>query len=218
MDEQTQKAIASQLRQPEGEHGVQVGLKMNEGNLHINLNTISALHLQAGDHVLEIGMGNGFFVKDILSADPSIRYAGCDFSKLMVAESEKMNAEFIAAGRAGFHFASADRLPFPDHTFTKAFTVNTVYFWEDQAAVLAEFRRVLKPGGTLTIAVRPKSLMQHYPFTKHGFNLFAKEDLGDLLTRHHFQVCEIIEKEEPAQEVGGQKVTVGTLLVSGVKS
>ncbi|MBK7811139.1 MAG: hypothetical protein IPI50_07870 [Saprospiraceae bacterium] len=63
MDEQTLKEIAKQLRQPSGEFATQVGQKMNEGNLHINLNTIEALNLQKGDHILEIGMGNGFFVK-----------------------------------------------------------------------------------------------------------------------------------------------------------
>jgi ubiquinone/menaquinone biosynthesis C-methylase UbiE len=218
MDEKTQKAIASQLRQPDGEHGLQVGIKMNEGNLHINHNSIEALRLAAGDHVLEIGMGNGFFVKDILKVDPSIHYAGCDFSELMVSESKKMNAEFISAGRAEFHFASAHQLPYADNTFTKVFTVNTIYFWEDQAAVLAEFHRVLKPGGLIVIAVRPKSLMQHYPFTRFGFNLFGKNDLADVLRRNHFDVTEIIEKEEPPQEVGSQQVTVGTLIVTGTKS
>lgn len=72
MDEETLKAIADQLRQPTGEYAIQVGEKMNEGNLHINLNTFEVLNLVAGDNILEIGMGNGFFVKNILSTDNTI--------------------------------------------------------------------------------------------------------------------------------------------------
>ena len=43
MDEETLKAIAGQLRQPTGEYAIQVGEKMNEGNLHINLTLLKLL-------------------------------------------------------------------------------------------------------------------------------------------------------------------------------
>src|SRR5690606_35076608 len=103
---------ASQLRQPTGEFAIQVGENMNKGNLHINLNTIEALHLSADDHILEIGMGNGFFVKNILSVDHSIKYTGCDFSEIMVEEARKINEPFIETGHAEFNTADAHMLPF----------------------------------------------------------------------------------------------------------
>ncbi len=124
MDEQTLKEIAKQLRQPSGEFATQVGQKMNEGNLHINLNTIEALNLQKGDHILEIGMGNGFFVKNILSTDHSIKYTGCDISEAMVAESSKQNETWIASGQAHFQLADANELPFDPSSFNKVFSIN----------------------------------------------------------------------------------------------
>ena len=204
MNEETSKAIAAQLRQPKGESAVQVGEKMNEGNLHINLNTIEALKLTTGDNILEIGMGNGFFVKDILSVDNTIKYTGCDFSEIMVNEACKHNRRFINGGRARFHVAGADKLPFYNETFDKVFSVNTIYFWDDQQIVLSEIRRVLKPKGQITISIRPKLVMERYPFSKYGFTMFTKKGLIDLLSENNFIVTEVIEKEEPEQDINGK--------------
>ncbi|MEO5641884.1 MAG: class I SAM-dependent methyltransferase [Bacteroidia bacterium] len=213
MNEETFQSIAAQLRQPHGEYAIEVGQKMNEGNLHINLNTIEALRLTANDNVLELGMGNGFFVKNILSVDHSIHYTGCDFSEVMVNEAIKCNENFIQAGRAVFHFANASQLPFTGVTFNKIFTINTLYFWEDVNAVLAGIKKVLQSGGELFISIRPKYVMEHYPFTKYGFSMFSKDELKDLVTANGFHKAEIIEMDEPSQEINGEMLIVKTLIV-----
>ena len=217
MEEETLRAIASQLRQPSGEYAIEVGEKMNEGNLLINLNTIEELHLTAGDTVLEIGMGNGLFVKDILSKETTIKYSGCDFSRAMVDEATVKNKEFVKTGHAQFHCASANRLPYEDETFNKVFTINTLYFWEDSKLILAEISRVLKPHGQIFISVRSKLTMQHYPFVKFGFQMYDKEELIELLAQNNFKLVSTVEKEEPDQVIGGQKMKVDTLIVSGEK-
>lgn len=81
MTEDTIKLIAEQLRQPHGTSGEEMGETMNKGNLKMNLGTIAALDLQPHQHILEIGMGNGFFVSEILSAHKNILYKGCDFRR-----------------------------------------------------------------------------------------------------------------------------------------
>lgn len=217
MDEETLKSIAGQLRQPTGEYAIQVGEKMNEGNLHINLNTFEALELATGDNILEIGMGNGFFVKNILSTDNTLRYTGCDFSEIMVNEACKKNEIFIATGQAQFHLSDANDLPFEKETFDKVFSINTIYFWENSQIVLAEIWRVLKPKGQVTISLRPKSIMEHYPFVKYGFKMFAKEDLKELMSKNNFTVIDIIEKEEPEIELNGELTKTATLLIRAEK-
>lgn len=213
MDEETLKEFARQLRKPEGEFGIQVGDKMNKGNAHMYSFTIEALQVFPHTNILEIGMGNGLFVKDILTIDPSVTYSGCDYSSAMVCESIKHNQQFITEGRAKFFEASADKLPFHDSTFDTAFTINTLYFWNDHQAVLAEVWRVLKPGGKFLIAIRPKSLMQYYPFVKYGFNMFSSDEVAALLNKNGFMTKSILEKEEPEQEINGQRVKVATLIV-----
>ncbi len=217
MDEEILKTIAGQLRKPHGEYAIQVGEKMNAGNLYINRYTIEALQLAANDHVLEIGMGNGFFVKDILVVDKSINYIGCDFSEIMVEEASKNNQKVINSKQAQFYLASADKLPFNNELFDKVFTVNTLYFWDNPPLILSEIRRVLKPKGQLIISIRPKSIMQHYPFVKYDFNMFTKNDLTDLLSKNSFKILATIEKEEPEPEVNGEKMRTETLIARAEK-
>jgi len=218
MDESTLRSIAAQLRKPEGEYAIQVGERMNEGNRDINLYTIEALELKAGDKILEIGMGNGFFVKDILSVDESITYAGCDYSAIMVEEANKINEGFVANKRAAFYVADAGKLPFADNSFDKTFTINTIYFWDEPATVLAELRRVLMPGGQLIVAIRPKHTMVDLPFTQYGFTLYTKDELQALLLANGFKVIDTIERIEPAAEMSGEKFPMEGLLVIAQKA
>lgn len=218
MDEETLKAIAGQLRQPKGEYAIKVGEKMNEGNLNINLNTFDALNLKTGDNILEIGMGNGFFVKNILSAANSLKYVGCDFSEIMVVEARKQNKNFIQSGQAEFYNADAKELPFNAETFDKVFSINTIYFWDNPQTILSEIWRVLKPKGQMTISIRPKFIMEHYPFVKYGFKTFAKDDLTELITKNNFNVIKIVEKDEPEVEINGELSKTATLLVTAEKN
>jgi ubiquinone/menaquinone biosynthesis C-methylase UbiE len=47
---------------------------------------------------------------------------------------------------------SVSQLPFPSGMFDLATAIETLYYWPDLNADLAEILRVLKPGGTLMIA------------------------------------------------------------------
>ncbi len=217
MDEATLKEFAKQLRKPEGEFGLQVGEKMNKGNVHMYAATIEALHVSAGDSILEIGMANGFFVKDILAIDPSITYSGCDYSALMVDESTKLNDQYVRENRAKFFNATAEKLPFDNETFNTVFTINTLYFWNDYKAVLNEIKRVLKPSGQFIISIRPKSLMQYYPFVKYGFKMFSPEEVAALLQENDFVFKNAYERTEPDQEINGEKVKVATLVITAEK-
>jgi len=213
MDEATLQMIAAQLRHPHGKEGIETAERMNIGNKNINLYTIEALNIQPEESLLEIGMGNGFFVRNILEIDNTVSYTGLDFSADMISESTRVNEEFIENGRAQFQLGEASNIPFPDNSFDKIFTINTIYFWEDPDKVLSEFKRVIKPTGRIYISVRPKSTMQNYPFVKYGFNMFSKEDLKLLLENNNFIVLETIEREEPLMDKYGQFLIPETLII-----
>ena len=196
MDEDFIKEIAAQLRKPSGELGNEVAQRMNEGNREMNLGTIDMLEISANDHVLEIGMGNGFFAKDILSRAEGVTYTGCDYSEDMIRLAEELNKEFVQAGKASFIHCEGHNIPLPDHSANKLFTVNTLYFWDDAEAMLSEFRRVLKPGALLSITIRPASSMRKYPTTKYNFEFFEKEDVQQLLASNGFEVTHSIQVTE----------------------
>lgn len=102
MEEETLRHLAMQLKKSEGETGVEVAHAMNSSNERINRWTIEQLNVSPGDNILEIGMGNGFFVKDILLVDSSVNYTGGDHSELMVNEATSLNKDFVDKQRARF--------------------------------------------------------------------------------------------------------------------
>lgn len=217
MNEQELKDRAAQLRKPTGEAGIKTGEWMNKGNKQMNLDALKALNAEASDRILEIGMGNGFFVSDILTKHSSIHYTGSDFSELMIAESKKINEEWIEKKQADFILSDVSNLPFAANSFNKIFTVNTIYFWDDTTKVLSELKRVLQPGGKLIIALRPKHQTEKYPFTKYGFTLYSRENVIDLLTANDFNVVESFENNEPDLEVNGEIFTMENLIVVAQK-
>lgn len=205
-DEQMLKEIAAQLRKPSGDFGREVGAKMNESNLAMNLKTIEKLEISEDDQVLEIGMGNGFFVKEILSKHISVNYVGCDYSSDMVKESRTNNARFVNENRASFYRATAENLPIDDRTIDKLFTVNTLYFWEDKTLILSELKRVLKKNGVFIIAIRPDTCMHQYPSTQYNFEYFSSIQVEHLLSEHGFEVLLNETFEEPEVEILEKKI------------
>ena len=210
--------IAQQLRQPQGDMGRQMGERMNDSNAFINQLAISHLHLLPHSHILEIGMGNGFFVSAILGQSDTLTYTGCDFSETMVDEATRRNQVFVEQGKARFQVATAARLPFDANTFDVVFTINTLYFWENPSAELLAIRRVLKPGGQLLIGIRTKESMTRMPFTQYGFRLYDGWEVVELLTANGFSVNPLIERDEPLQVVAGQPVEMKTVLVDSIKA
>jgi len=217
MEENAYQQLAAQLRQPTGQSGIQTGEWMNRGNVQMNLDTIDVLNATAGDTILEIGMGNGFFVNNILQKHSSIKYTGADFSEVMVAEAKRINAAWVNKNQATFILSDVAALPFKDAGFNKIFTINTIYFWEDAVKILKELKRMLLPKGKLIITLRPKRQMKNYPFVKYGFNMFAKEEVLQLLAQNGFTLLRVIENQEPDYELNGEMTKMENLIIEAEK-
>lgn len=174
--------IAGQLRNPSGAFGryVMPGF-FNRSSAAINQSTLASLALEPGDRVLEIGFGGGELIAHIEPFVPQGSVVGVDFSPDMVAACEKRFAPLIPAGRVELRCARAEELPYADGRFTKACTVNTVYFWPDPSVPLKELRRVLDDGGRLVVGFSIPAAIRRLPFTRHGFTLYEPDQMRDLL-------------------------------------
>ncbi|MEM8907878.1 MAG: class I SAM-dependent methyltransferase [Bacteroidota bacterium] len=217
MEEHQIKELAQQLRKPTGELGQKLGEKMNESNRQINESTLARLDLFPNARVLEIGMGNGYFVPQILAAQANVHYTGCDYAEEMITAAIQYNQKAVDDQRATFHLTSAEQLPFEEHHFDRVFAINVLYFWEHPEQVLGEIKRVLKPQGTLTLAIRPKRSMQTYAIAKYGFAMYDKEDLIHLLHENGFQFHLCFEEEEPDQTIEGTTLKIESLIVQATK-
>ena len=211
------EVLAAQLRKPEGETGKQIGEVMNNGNRLINEWTIQTLDLQNGDTILEMGMGNGYFVKNFLTSKESLIYYGLDYSEMMIEEAIKLNQQFVEIKQAIFTLGLASNMPFEEDFFSKIFTINTIYFWDNAENELKEIRRVLKPGGTFVVAVRSKQTMEQMPFTKFGFEKYDGQKLVYLLENQGFVIKAVQNKKEPTYDFNGHAMQLENIIVSCTK-
>lgn len=92
---------------------------------------------QRGEQILDLGCGDGQLTARIAAEGADVR--GVDSSPAMVAAAR---ARGIAAEPA-----SAEALPYADATFDAVFSNAVLHWIGNQDAMMAEVRRVLKPGG-----------------------------------------------------------------------
>lgn len=116
---------------------------------------VDVADLSPDDHTLDVGCGPGVAVRG--AAQSVTRAVGVDRSPSMVEIAQRRSAEFP---NAEFAVGSAEDLPFPDDTFTVAWTAHSYHHWSDPESGLVECQRVLAPGGRLLI-VETKSNGDH---------------------------------------------------------
>lgn len=181
------EALASQLANPTGKRGIKVAENMNISNAKITRHAVDLLGCKDGEHVLEIGPGNGQFTSYVLSKGENIHYSGVDISETMVRAARKLNASFVQSGQADFQLTDGILLPFADRSFDRVLTVNTLYFWAQPEFQLAEIRRVLKPEGLFCLAIATRAFMASLPFTSYGFTLYSPGEAKALLSANGFK-------------------------------
>lgn len=123
---------------------------------------VQALALKTGETVLELGFGTGNEVLDLAAlVGPSGKVAGIDISPGMLAVAQRKLAEAAPKTPIDLRVGDARSLPFGNAEFDATYTSFTLELFpaEDIPVVLAEVRRVLKPGGRIGVVsmatVRP---------------------------------------------------------------
>jgi demethylmenaquinone methyltransferase/2-methoxy-6-polyprenyl-1,4-benzoquinol methylase len=115
---------------------------------------VTALNLRPGESVVEIGFGTGNEVLDLAAlVGPTGRVAGIDISPGMLAVANRKLEAAKPATPIDLRVGDARALPYPDDSFDAAYTSFTLELFpaEDIPTVLAEVRRVLRPGGRLAV-------------------------------------------------------------------
>lgn len=200
--------LAAQLQRPSGRFGRWVMTRaLNEGNAELIGSTLDALALQTTDSFLDVGFGGGRSLQEA-ARRTSAPLWGVDFSPDIVCEGQRSLRPLLVSGRLNLLHADVSALPLRDALIDALCTTNTIYFWPDLKAALAELRRVLAPGGRLAIGFTGREKMrQHDTITRHGFRTFMPDQLEPAL-------CEAGFRDVKSSTLAG-KVTRGDFVTSG---
>jgi SAM-dependent methyltransferase len=102
------------------------------------------LALSPAERILEVGCGAGNLLERLSSG----RLVGIDLSETGVRKTrERMD------GRASVALAAAENLPFRTDSFDKVYCSEVLEHVLDPEVVLAEMRRITKPGGMMVVSV-----------------------------------------------------------------
>ena len=198
MKQEELQAIASQLKHPAGEKGIEMGNMMNETNINMTRHSVQNLHIEPGNTILELGHGNARHVEFIFEQAENIKYYGLEMSELMFQEARQINRNYVSQKQAFFSVYDGNTIPFEDNAFNKVFTVNTIYFWQEPEKLLLEIYRVLQLKGILCITFAEESFMKQLPFTQFEFELYSTEKAENLIEKSPFK---IINKETLTEKV-----------------
>ena len=190
--------LARQLANPSGLAGRLVGQMMKIANQEPTRLAIEALDVQPGNRVLDLGCGPGQAAEQLRSLTSPGQVIGIDQSSTMIRQAQRSNWRHVLAGEMEFHVAQFDALPFEDGSFDCVLASNVMYFWKDTGAALAEIRRILRPGGRLSVYVTSAESMSGWGFAEAGTHrLFLPHEVAEALTSAGFDAADIALRTPP---------------------
>ena len=107
-------------------------------------------YLKSGIAVLDCGCGPGTITRDIAQRIAPGRVVGLDFSADQIAVASR-DAGSQGIPNIEFKQGSVYELPFADASFDAVFSHALLEHLREPAKAVAEFRRVVKPGGALGV-------------------------------------------------------------------
>jgi len=112
------------------------------------LDLVDGLRLQRGARVLDAGCGPGALSVALAARGCSVRAMDLSREMLQIARSGFRAA---SGGPDAFCRATIERVPFADASFDLVCSSGVIEYLPDHGRAVAEFHRVLKPGGVLIL-------------------------------------------------------------------
>lgn len=126
------------------------GEGMEKGHRPVGEQAIELMNVPRDARVLDVGCGNGWASRLLAEKARDGRVVGIDIADEMIGIAQESSASF---SNIEFQVASAEKLPFSADEFTRAFSMESLYYYDDMPGALREIKRVLAPGGLFVAVV-----------------------------------------------------------------
>ncbi|WP_039940065.1 methyltransferase domain-containing protein [Streptomyces himastatinicus] len=121
-----------------------------------------------GSRVLEVGCGVGAQTVHLAANSPGARLVAVDVSESSLAQGRARVAAQVPGADVAWHRADLFDLPFPDAAFDHLFVCFVLEHLPDPRKALTALRRVLRPGGTLTVIEGDHGSAFFHPYSAHA--------------------------------------------------
>jgi ubiquinone/menaquinone biosynthesis C-methylase UbiE len=174
--------FTEQARKPAGVFGRMVmSIVFDRGNAFLNGLVYDLMSVQENDRIIEIGFGTGKLISNIAKNIDSGLIEGVDFSSTMVSIAQKRNKNNIAEGKVKIVEGNFDEISYEKDRFTKACSVNTLYFWDRPELTARKIAEILMPDGKLLLAFEDIGQLEQRKLNQEVFRLYTKEEVRNLL-------------------------------------
>jgi ubiquinone/menaquinone biosynthesis C-methylase UbiE len=110
---------------------------------------LARMPVEAGDRILDLGTGSGYALRALRETHDTGLSVGLDGSPEMVQNAR----EYTDEATIGFLLGDFHHLPLATDSIDHVWSMEAFYYAQEPSAVLAELRRILRPGGTFYCAV-----------------------------------------------------------------
>lgn len=179
--------FSEQARKPSGLFGrIVMPIVFDRGNAFLNGFVVALMAIQPDDRVLEIGCGTGKLIKIMAKKIDKGVIEGIDFSPTMVKIAQRRNKKSIAKGIVKIVEDNFDDVSYAKENFTKACSVNTLYFWSNPEGTVKKVFEVLEPGAQFVVAFEDISQLEQRKLSGDVFQLYTVSAVKKLLTNVGF--------------------------------
>lgn len=150
--------------------------------MHLRRYELIAPHVP-GRRVLDIACGTGYGSRYLLDQGEAASVLGLDVDPRAIDYATRRFTTGIEASRLGFAIGDAARLEIPSASIGAIASFETIEHVPDAPAALAEFRRVLAPGGRLCISTpNDTGPTPHHAhsFTPAGFESLLRDQFANV--------------------------------------
>jgi len=124
----------------------------------------SALALQGGEALADVGGGTGSFTKELMDRAVDLRPLVIEPSTSMLVKARERGLATLLTDAAAFASSSKSQ-KIEDPAFDRVLLKEVAHHLDDRVNLFAGLRRHLRPGGRMLIVTRPKKDID-YPFFK----------------------------------------------------